>query len=82
MVDTKKEQERDELHRAIWAIADELRGAVDGWDFKNYVLGTMFYRYISFNLLPIPVILPPVPTQEIKTSNFPASSIISFAVVI
>ena len=47
MVDTKKEQERDELHRAIWAIADELRGAVDGWDFKNYVLGTMFYRYIS-----------------------------------
>ena len=48
-VDTKKEQERDELHRAIWAIADELRGAVDGWDFKNYVLGTMFYRYISEN---------------------------------
>ena len=47
MIDTKKEQERDELHRAIWAIADELRGAVDGWDFKNYVLGTMFYRYIS-----------------------------------
>ena len=43
-------QERDELHRAIWAIADELRGAVDGWDFKNYVLGTMFYRYISENL--------------------------------
>ena len=36
-----KEQERDELHRAIWAIADELRGAVDGWDFKNYVLGTI-----------------------------------------
>ena len=50
MVDRKKEQERDELHRAIWAIADELRGAVDGWDFKNYVLGTMFYRYISENL--------------------------------
>ena len=47
MADMKKEQERDELHRAIWAIADELRGAVDGWDFKNYVLGTMFYRYIS-----------------------------------
>lgn len=46
----KKEQEREELHRAIWAIADELRGAVDGWDFKNYVLGTMFYRYISENL--------------------------------
>ena len=50
MADNKKEQEREELHRAIWAIADELRGAVDGWDFKNYVLGTMFYRYISENL--------------------------------
>lgn len=50
MIDTKKEQERDELHRAIWAIADGLRGAVDGWDFKNYVLGTMFYRYVSENL--------------------------------
>lgn len=49
-IDTKKEQEREELHRAIWAIADNLRGAVDGWDFKNYVLGTMFYRYISENL--------------------------------
>ncbi len=48
--DHKKAQERDELHRAIWAIADELRGAVDGWDFKNYVLGTMFYRYISENI--------------------------------
>ncbi|WP_371916292.1 type I restriction-modification system subunit M [Paenibacillus sp. FSL H8-0259] len=46
----KKEKEREELHRAIWAIADDLRGAVDGWDFKNYVLGTMFYRYISENL--------------------------------
>ena len=41
---------REEIHRAIWSIADELRGAVDGWDFKNYVLGTMFYRYISENL--------------------------------
>ena len=50
MVDTKKEQEREELHRAIWAIADDLRGAVDGWDFKSYVLGTMFYRYISENI--------------------------------
>ena len=49
-VDSKKEKEREEVHRAIWAIADELRGAVDGWDFKNYVLGTMFYRYISENL--------------------------------
>jgi len=50
MADIKKEQERDELHRAIWAIADDLRGSVDGWDFKSYVLGTMFYRYISENL--------------------------------
>lgn len=50
MAGNKKEQEREEVHRAIWAIADELRGAVDGWDFKNYVLGTMFYRYISENL--------------------------------
>ena len=50
MVDMKKEQERDELHRAIWAIADELRGSVDGWDVKAYVLGMMFYRYISENL--------------------------------
>ena len=46
----KKEQEREELHRAIWAIADDLRGSVDGWDFKNYVLGTMFYRFISEKL--------------------------------
>lgn len=49
-IDNKKEKEREELHRAIWAIADDLRGAVDGWDFKNYVLGAMFYRYISENL--------------------------------
>ncbi len=51
MTDMKKVKERDEVHRAIWAIANELRGAVDGWDFKNYVLGTMFYRYISENLV-------------------------------
>ena len=50
MADVKKEQERDELHRAIWAIADELRGSVDRWDFKSYVLGMMLYRYISENL--------------------------------
>ena len=48
--DIKNEQEREEIHRSVWAIADELRGAVDGWDFKNYVLGAMFYRYISENL--------------------------------
>ena len=50
MVDAKKEQERDELHKAIWSIADDLSGSVDGWDFKSYVLSTMFYRFISENL--------------------------------
>ncbi|MBW6537792.1 MAG: N-6 DNA methylase [Mariniphaga sp.] len=45
-----KEQERDELHRAIWQIANDLRGSVDGWDFKSYVLGMLFYRFISENL--------------------------------
>lgn len=50
MADIKKEQEREELHKAIWGIADDLRGAVDGWDFKQYVLGIMFYRYVSENL--------------------------------
>ncbi len=50
MADNKKEQERAELHRIIWNIANDLRGSVDGWDFKNYVLGTLFYRYISENL--------------------------------
>ena len=49
-MDTAKEQERDALHKAIWAIADDLRGSVDGWDFKNYVLGAMFYRFISENI--------------------------------
>ena len=42
--------EREELHKAIWSIADDLRGSVDGWDFKQYVLGIMFYRYISENI--------------------------------
>lgn len=49
-MDNKKEQERAELHRTIWAIANDLRGSVDGWDFKQYVLGILFYRYISENL--------------------------------
>ena len=43
-------KERDELHKAIWSIADNLRGSVDGWDFKQYILGIMFYRYISENI--------------------------------
>jgi len=50
MTDNRKEQERAELHRAIWNIANDLRGSVDGWDFKQYVLGMLFYRYISENL--------------------------------
>ena len=50
MADIRKEQERDELHKAIWNIANDLRGSVDGWDFKQYVLGIMFYRYISENI--------------------------------
>ena len=45
-----KEQEREELHRTIWQIANDLRGSVDGWDFKSYVLGFLFYRFISENL--------------------------------
>lgn len=49
-MDNKKEQERAELHKAIWNIANSLRGSVDGWDFKQYVLGMLFYRYISENL--------------------------------
>ncbi len=42
-------QQRAELQRQIWQIANEVRGAVDGWDFKQYVLGTLFYRFISEN---------------------------------
>jgi type I restriction enzyme M protein len=49
-LNTTKEQERAELHRAIWQIANDLRGSVDGWDFKQYVLGILFYRFISENL--------------------------------
>ena len=45
-----KETQRAELHKAIWRIANDLRGSVDGWDFKSYVLGMLFYRFISENL--------------------------------
>jgi type I restriction enzyme M protein len=45
-----KEAERGELHKTIWRIANDLRGSVDGWDFKSYVLGMLFYRFISENL--------------------------------
>ena len=46
----RKEAERAELHKTIWRIANDLRGSVDGWDFKTYVLGMLFYRFISENL--------------------------------
>ena len=49
--DNLKEQERTKLHNTIWKIANELRGSVDGWDFKAYVLGFLFYRFISENLV-------------------------------
>jgi len=42
-------QQNDELKRRIWQIANDVRGAVDGWDFKQYILGTLFYRFISEN---------------------------------
>jgi type I restriction enzyme M protein len=47
---TTKEAQRAELHKTIWRIANDLRGSVDGWDFKSYVLGMLFYRFISENL--------------------------------
>ena len=50
MTDTRKEQERALLHSTIWKIANDMRGSVDGWDFKQYVLGILFYRFISENL--------------------------------
>lgn len=49
MADTRETQ-RAELHKTIWKMANELRGSVDGWDFKSYVLGLLFYRFISENL--------------------------------
>lgn len=49
-INNNKETERAELHRTIWQIANDLRGSVDGWDFKQYVLGFLFYRFISENL--------------------------------
>ncbi|GAA9606560.1 type I restriction-modification system subunit M [Helicobacter pylori] len=48
--DKSSSLERNELHNTIWKVANELRGSVDGWDFKQYVLGILFYRYISENM--------------------------------
>ena len=50
MAPTTKEGQRAELHKTIWRVANDLRGSVDGWDFKSYVLGMLFYRFISENL--------------------------------
>ncbi|MFA7120118.1 MAG: type I restriction-modification system subunit M [Bacilli bacterium] len=49
-MNNNKEREREELHKTIWRIANDLRGSVDGWDFKQYVLGLLFYRFISENI--------------------------------
>ncbi len=50
MPSSTSESQRADLHRTIWRIANDLRGSVDGWDFKSYVLGMLFYRFISENL--------------------------------
>lgn len=78
-------QQRAELQRRIWQIANEVRGAVDGWDFKQYVLGALFYRFISENFasyieggdesvdyaeLPDSVITPEIKDDAIKTKGY------------
>jgi len=50
VADNLKAAQRAELHKTIWQVATDLRGSVDGWDFKSYVLGILFYRFISENL--------------------------------
>lgn len=78
-------QQRAALHRQIWQIANEVRGAVDGWDFKQYVLGALFYRFISenfahyisggdkeikYNEMPDSVITPEIKDDAIKTKGY------------
>ena len=78
-------QQRAELQRQIWQIANDVRGSVDGWDFKQYVLGTLFYRFISENFsnyieggddsvnyaeLPDDVITPDIKDDAIKTKGY------------
>ena len=78
-------QQRDQLQSQIWKIANEVRGAVDGWDFKQFVLGTLFYRFISENFanyieggddsivyadLPDSVITPEIKDDAIKTKGY------------
>ena len=79
------QRQREELHRRIWQIANEVRGSVDGWDFKQYVLGTLFYRFISENFaaymeagdksidyasLPDSIITPQIKEDAIKTKGY------------
>lgn len=78
-------QQRAELQRRIWQIANDVRGSVDGWDFKQYVLGTLFYRFISENFtryieggddsvnyakLPDETIPPEIKEDAIKTKGY------------
>lgn len=78
-------QQRAALQRQIWSIANDVRGSVDGWDFKQYVLGTLFYRFISENfasyieagddsihyaVLPDTVITPEIKDDAIKTKGY------------
>jgi len=78
-------QQRAELQRQIWQIANDVRGSVDGWDFKQYVLGTLFYRFISenfatyieggdesvdYSLLPDSVVTDEIKDDAIKTKGY------------
>ena len=78
-------QQREELQRRIWQIANDVRGAVDGWDFKQYVLGSLFYRFISENFanyieggdksvnyagLSDDIITPEIKTDAVKTKGY------------
>ncbi|WP_270460079.1 type I restriction-modification system subunit M [Bacteroides intestinalis] len=78
-------QQRDQLQSQIWKIANDVRGAVDGWDFKQFVLGTLFYRFISENFanyieggddsivyadLPDSIITPEIKDDAIKTKGY------------
>jgi len=81
----KQQEQRKELQRQIWKIANDVRGSVDGWDFKQYVLGTLFYRFISENFtnyieagdesvnyasLPDSVITPDIKEDAVKTKGY------------
>ena len=49
-MDSQKEKERSALRATIWRMANDMRGRIDGWDFKHYIFGMLFYRFISENL--------------------------------